>query len=161
MPSRAAHLMGLPVGGTDWLPAAINPATNALITDVVVVVPPLVVENESRFQNLGTLAQAAVKAAPGRVFSATAENVTGAAKFFQLHNKVGALIPGDVPFITIGVPAGATVILGNDFFGPPIASSPLLGGLFFSAGIRWGWSTTRATYTAALAASQATQILFV
>ena len=170
-PSRAAHLMGWPSGVVPpvgpvgpWLPVAVDPLTGHLIVDAVVVVPPpppLVVGEVSRFQNLITLAQAAVKAAPGRVFSATAQNVTGALKYFQLHDKIGALVPADIPEITIAVPAGATVILGNDFFGQPIASSPLLGGLFFPTGIRWGWSTSLGTYVAAPATSQATQILFV
>jgi hypothetical protein len=165
MPSRAAHLMGLaplvPGSPRVWVPATVSPTTGAVLVDAAIVVPPLVVGAVSRFQNLGALADAAVKATPGSVFSASVENVSGPAKFFQLHNKIGALVPADVPFITIAIPANSTVIIGNDFFGPPFAASPLVGGLFFSTGIRWGWSTSRALYTAAGAATQATQILFV
>jgi len=167
-PSRGSHLLGwpgdIPIGagpGGPWLPVAVDPVTAHLIVDAVVVVPPLVVGEVSRFQDLGTLAGAALTAAPGRVFSASAENISGPAKFFQLHNKIAAPVLGDVPFFTLQVPSSGTVIIGSDFFGVPFASSPLLGGLFFSLGIAWGWSTTRATYTAAPVATQATHILFV
>jgi hypothetical protein len=165
VPSRASQLMGwtLPIfPSTDpWIPVAVDPLTGHLIVDAVVVVPPAVVGNVSRFQNLATLAGAIVKATPGRVFSATAENVSGPAKFFQLHNKILAPVLGDVPFFTIQVPSSSTAIIGSDFFGVPFAFSPLLGGLFFSVGVSWGWSTTRATYTAAPVATQTTHILFV
>lgn len=166
IPSRASHLLGLapavPGSPRVWVPLTGNPLTGALLVDAVIVPPAPVAAGEvSRFQNLGTLADALVKGAPGRVFSSVAENTTGPAKFFQLHNKLGALVLGDVPFFTIGVPASGTVVLGSDFYGVPFPASPLQGGLFFSIAVRWGWSTTRATYTAAPVATQSTTILFV
>ncbi len=122
---------------------------------------PVSIGDQRRFQDLSTLAQAVVQVGVSRCFAATIDNLTGPAKFFQLHNTAAAIVPGAVPILTIRVPANSLVILGNDFFGPPMPALPLVGGLFFSVGLAWGWSTTENTFTAAPAASQVTQILYV
>ena len=123
------------------------------------VVPP---GDQSYFADLGTLNQAVVKAAAGRVFSVLVENVTGPTKWLQLHNLAGVVPPAAVPRFTVKVPANAVVIVGSDFFGIPLATpAALLGGLPFSVGIAWAWSTTGPTFTAAVAAQQSTSILFL
>jgi hypothetical protein len=169
MPSRASHLMGWPVGLIPptidpfygpWLPIACNPLNGHLIVDAAIVVPPLVVAEASLFTNLATAVSAVVKATPGRVFSAAINNTVGATRFFQLFNAIVLPAPAAVPFISIRIPANSEAIIGTDFFGARLEGTPLRGGLNFSTGIAWGWSTTDFAFTAGLANTQGTHITF-
>jgi hypothetical protein len=121
---------------------------------------PVAPGDPSYFIEFGAANQAAVKGSPGRVFSASVFNYGGPQKYFGLFDIVGA-IGAAVPRVTFAVPAGATVVLGSDFFGPPLAANPLLGGLPFLVGIRWGWSTTLGGFTGAPLLTGLTQIVFV
>ena len=165
MSSRAAHLMGLPLAGGTWLPLATNAVTRQLQVETTVVIgvlSPAAVADALISQNYGASADQLIKGAAGRVFSAIIENLAGGNRWLQLHNKLAALAPGDVPRVTVKVPANSTVILGSDFFGQqiPNAGTTLAGGTPFSAAIRMGFSTTAATYTAGVAANQNTNVTY-
>jgi hypothetical protein len=123
-------------------------------------VSALVPGESSYFVEFGAVAQAVVKAAPGRVFSVSALNYAGAAKFLQLHDLAGVIPVNAVARVTWTVAPGLTVIVGSEFFGPPLAASPLLGGMPFATGIAWGWSTSLAQYVAAPLLSGLTQIVY-
>ena len=114
----------------------------------------------SFFVEFGALAQAVVKASPGRVFSVCVLNYSGPVKYLQLHNLTGVIPVNAVARNTFTVGAGLTVIVGPEFFTPPLAANPLGGGLPFSVGIAWGWSTSLAQYVAAPLLSGLTQIVY-
>jgi len=122
---------------------------------------PVVPGDVSYFLNLGALVQSTLRVVPARVFSMLCENTTGPAKYFQLHNVAAPIVLGAVPTVTIRVPASSVVVVGADFFGAALPAAPLLGGLPFSVGLVWAWSTTGATFTAAPVATQFTSITFV
>lgn len=114
----------------------------------------------SLFTDFGANAQAQVKASPGRVFSASCENLNLAAnRFLQLHNVVVALAGGEVPLLTFLIPPLSQVYVEEGFFG---ADGGLVAttGTNFTVGIRFAFSTTRGTFTAGAAADQFTQIRF-
>jgi hypothetical protein len=166
MPSRAAHLLGWPAGGAGpWLPIAVDPVTAHLLVDTTVtvgVLSPAPVGDLALFANRGTLADAAVKAAPGRVFAVEANSTAGATRFLQLHDILGPIPALAVPRLSLRVPGMSTALYGNDFFGNllPAPAVGLAGGIPFATGIRWGWSTTENVYTAAVAGTQTTQITY-
>ena len=67
----------------------------------------------------------------------------GTIRFLQVHNKNAALVLGDVPVFSfiINGPGPICASALNQFLGAH--------GMYFPAGIRFGWSTTAGTYTAA------------
>jgi hypothetical protein len=88
----------------------------------------------------------AVKAAPGNLLSITASNINAAIRYLQIFNQTTAPVNPNVPVISIPMGAGSAtavtvVTLDQGFFGE--------GGLYLSAGIAIGLSTTAATFTAA------------
>lgn len=105
------------------------------------------------FTNFGANATLNVKASAGNVFSVYHHNLNAAARYFQIHNT--ATVPGGaaVPLMTFLVPAGASIVLGEDFFSQA--------GLNFTTGIAFAHSTTEGTYTAGTAGDQFTQIQYI
>lgn len=105
------------------------------------------------FTNFAANATLNVKASPGNVCSIYHHNLNAAARYFQLHNT--ATTPGGaaVPLMTFLVPAGAALVLGEDFFGQA--------GLNFTTGIAFAHSTTEGTYTAGTATDQFTELHYI
>lgn len=106
----------------------------------------------NRFNNIGADATKNVSTRGVAVFSLKCHNANAAARYLQLHNT--ATVPADqaVPFDCHLVPATAEIIVGTDYFG--------VGGLAFSVGLAFAFSTTRDTYTAGSASDQLTTIRF-
>lgn len=106
----------------------------------------------SLFQNLGANATLNVKATAGNVKSIYCHNVSGAARFIQIHNTATTPGGGAVPKLTFFVPIGGTTIIDGAFLGE--------NGYNFATGIAFACSTTEATYTAATATDHITQIMY-
>lgn len=121
---------------------------------VQVATKPLAVSTYSWsiFQNLGANATLNVKASTGNVFSIECHNVSGAARYFQIHNTATTPGGGAVPAETHFVPAGGVLYLGNEYFGD--------NGLNFATGIAFACSTTEATHTAATATDHITHMKY-
>lgn len=89
-----------------------------------------------------------LKNAQGFLNSLIATNVNAAIRYLQIFNQTTVPATGNVPVISLPIPAGSATVpgqwtLGDDFLGKD--------GLFLSAGIAIGVSTTAATFTAATA----------
>lgn len=84
------------------------------------------------------------KASAGNLKSLKAANRNAAARYIQIFNSAAGPTGGATPLDQTLVPAGATVVLGTDFFTDA--------GVALGTGIAWGFSTTSGTYTAATAA---------
>lgn len=108
--------------------------------------------------NFGTLVQKTVKASAGRALSFSCRNLAGASRFLQLHDSAAVVPPVAIPLLTFLVPGMSTIIIGTDFFGE--SGDFVQGGVVFSTGITWAFSTTGPFFTAAAAADQFTQITF-
>jgi hypothetical protein len=107
----------------------------------------------SLFTNFGADATKVVsKISESRVFSLSCHNINAASRYLQLHDTVTALAGTEVPLVSFLVPAGATVIIGTDWFSNE--------GLRFSVGITFAFSTTEGTYTAGTNTDQFTQIRY-
>lgn len=72
------------------------------------------------------------------------ENWEGAEAYFQVFNKIGVPIAGDVPLFAWRIPASG----GFNMTFPPATPAAEFG-QDFPTGISVGWSTTDETYTAA------------
>jgi len=95
----------------------------------------------TRYQNLGAAATVCIKASAGQVYSAYMHNVSGAPRFFQLHNlAVAATTTVSIPAITLLVPAGGVLFLDAAWLGKD--------GNYFSTGVTFACSTTENVYTA-------------
>jgi hypothetical protein len=108
------------------------------------------------FSRIGTNTTAIVKATPGVVFAFSIFSKATVTRYFQLFDKATAPTGADVPLLVFPVFADGGegfLFLGNNFLGTR--------GLAFSAGIQWGWSSTEATYTAAVATEHTTFIRYL
>ena len=107
----------------------------------------------SLFTNFGANVTLNVKASAGNVFSLYARNLNAAVRFVQLHNTATTPAGGAVPLLSfpMAVLTGEKV-LDHSFFSH--------GGIFFSTGIAFGFSTTEGTYTAATAADHSICVLY-
>lgn len=106
----------------------------------------------SVFSNLGANATLNVKASAGNVYSLYCKNANGASRWLQLHNTATVPAGGAVPLMPFEVPAGGSIVIGEDFF--------TAAGLHFTTGIAFAFSTTAATYTAATAGDQITLVTY-
>lgn len=106
----------------------------------------------TQFQNLGANATLNVKASAGNVYSMTCHNLNGSARYIQLHNTATTPGGGAVPARTYLVPGNGVIFLESQYFGP--------GGINFTTGIAFAFSTTEATYTAATAGDQVVEVNF-
>lgn len=80
-------------------------------------------------------------ALPGHVLTGVlADNQSAGALWLQIHDKASAPGAGEAPRMSIRVGAGAQVLV-------PVLRQAR-GGLAFAAGVAFGWSSTRDTYTA-------------
>jgi DNA-binding LacI/PurR family transcriptional regulator len=92
----------------------------------------------------GTSAGANLKASAGTVYAFSCSNNNSVVAYFQLFNKASAAVPNDVPILCFPVGfSDSLLIVGQDFCGGA--------GFTFTAGISWGFSTTRTAYTAGVA----------
>lgn len=107
-------------------------------------------QSPNRYSNVGVDITAVVRPGVATVYSLTCSNANAASRFLQLHNLTTAPTAGLVPAESFLVPAGATIIVGTDYF--------TNNGLNFSVGLAFAFSTTRDTYTAGVAADQQTHI---
>ena len=125
--------------------------TNSVIAQQIL---PLAVTTYaySLFSNFGANATLNVKAGAGNVFSVKCHNLNAAARYLQLHNTATTPAASAVPLYAILIPAGSEVTIGNDFFGH--------GGVNFTTGIAFAFSTTEGTYTAGVATDQFTYVMY-
>jgi hypothetical protein len=105
------------------------------------------------FKNLGANATLNVKASAGNVFSLSCYNSNVSSRFIQIHNTTTTPGGGATPIFSFLVPPSSQIIVGSDFF--------TMGGIYFSAGIAFAFSTTINTYTAGVAGEQSTFIQYV
>ncbi len=106
--------------------------------------------NASINANLGAAVSAVSKTSTGTVFVARCESIDGTLVYLQLFMSATIPAAGAVPLLSFAVPVGSATAPGvlqvdESFFGTA--------GRSFSAGIAWGVSTTKATYTATTTAS--------
>lgn len=106
----------------------------------------------SRAVDFGSNVTLNVKSTAGNVIAVMVRNLNAAERFFQLHNTATTPGGGAVPLVSIPVPGNGLIILGSDFFAK--------GGVFFSTGIAYGFSTTQGTYTAGTAADQFNHVIY-
>jgi hypothetical protein len=100
----------------------------------------------------------AVKASAGNLLSIMATNINAAIRYLQIFNQATAPVNPNVPVISVPMGAGSAtavtvVTLDQQFFGE--------GGLYLSAGIAVGISTTAATFTAATTTDHAVNGTYV
>jgi len=91
------------------------------------------------------------KASLGNVLSSFVSNTNAAVRYFQIHNKASTPAGGDVPVISMPIPAGSATVPGvllllNNFYTPA--------GYHLSTGVSWAISTTYATFTDSATASE-------
>lgn len=98
----------------------------------------------SPFGTFATSAAVSVKASAGAIYSVHASNSNAAIRYLQVFNKASAPALNDVPAHSFPIPAGGSILIGTDFFGP--------NGGYGSSGIAVGVSSTNATFTVATAA---------
>lgn len=104
--------------------------------------------------SFGTVASAIAKATPGVLVAVRATNTNAALRYLQVFDRTTALSGGETPIISVPLPAtSGDVMLDQSFFGDY--------GLVFPAGIVWGVSTARATYTAGTAADHQVHVVYV
>lgn len=115
-----------------------------------VVNKPLAVSTYSPtvFSNAGANATLNVKASAGNVYGIKCHNLNAAARYIQLHNTATVPGGGATALWWALVPANTEVVFGIDWFTP--------GGMNFSTGIAFAFSTTESTYTAGTATDQMT-----
>ena len=132
------------------LDEAVHPGEDDTNNVLGVTTKPLAISTYAPLlaSSLGGATDINVKAAPGNLMALSGENRNGATRYLQLHNLAGAIGGGAVPIYVWPVPSGTVFGPGTDFFTIP--------GIWFSTGIRVGWSTTEHTYTAATAADHTT-----
>lgn len=106
----------------------------------------------SVYKNYAAAATANVKASPGNVYAVTCSNINGSTRYIQIHNTATTPSAAAVPALSFVVPANSQVRIGTEFFGP--------GGINFSTGIAFAFSTTEGTYTAGTATDQFTQVCY-
>lgn len=92
----------------------------------------------------------------GVVTSVYGSNRNAALRYLQLHNTATVPGAGAVPLISIGVLPNAVNPGQSIIFDDALFSQ---GGVFFSLGIAYAWSTTEGTYTAATAADHSTTVI--
>jgi len=106
----------------------------------------------SLFSNFGANATLNVKASAGNVFAIECHNSNASTRFLQIHNTATTPAGAAVPLWEVAIPATSVVIIGTEFFGT--------GGLAFSTGIAFAFSTTKNSYTAGAAGDQTTFIRY-
>lgn len=98
----------------------------------------------SPFGVFGTSAAVSVKGSAGAIYSVHASNSNAAIRYLHIFSKASAPALNDVPAHSFPIPAGGSILIGTDFFGP--------NGGYGSLGVAVGVSTTNATFTVATAA---------
>lgn len=114
----------------------------------VVVVTPEVLTASS----FGAANQAAIGSGVVHVVSASLRNNSASDRYLQLFEAAAAVPDGTVPRLSWYVPTGALVVIGDDALS--------LGGLRFSPGARWAFSSTEAVLTGATAADAVVQVVY-
>lgn len=114
----------------------------------------------SDFQTFfGAGATAVVKNSEAQLFSLMAYSEETDRLWFQLFNQATALVGGETPIFSFRLYGNSTLadytrlILDHGFFSH--------GGIRFSTGLVYGWSSTAATYTAAASTVVETTIIFI
>lgn len=105
------------------------------------------------FQNLGANATLNVKSTAGSIKSIYCHNLAASPTYIQIHKTATTPAGGAVPALTFLVPAGGVALIDSAFLGD--------NGYFCTTGIAFAYSTTEFTFTAATAANQVTQIMFI
>lgn len=104
------------------------------------------------FTNFGANATLNVKATAGNVYAIHCQNTNAAIRYIQIHNTATTPGGGAVPLLSFAIPASSSVTITHDLL--------VAGGVYFSTGIAFAFSTTLGTYTAGTAGEQSTTILF-
>lgn len=110
------------------------------------------------FTDFGQNATANAKGIPGLVVGLVATNANAAVRYLQIHNTTTTPEDQAVPLLSFAIGKGATGVPGVIAYGQGGALGP---GVWCSAGISFGFSTTQATYTAATAADHSIHLLFM
>lgn len=128
-------------------------ATDNTNNVLAVVIKPLAVSTytASPFSNFGANATLNVKATPGNVYLVVCTNANASTRYIQLHNTATTPGAGNVPLLSFPVPGSG---------GTTLIDLGAMGGVNFSTGIAFGFSTTQGTYTAGTAGEQNTTVLF-
>lgn len=104
------------------------------------------------FTNFGANATLNVKATAGNVYSIYCQNTNAAVRYIQIHNTATTPGGGAVPLLSFAIPATSSVFISHDML--------VAGGVYFSTGIAFAFSTTSGTYTAGTAGEQSTFITY-
>jgi hypothetical protein len=126
---------------TDTIGAAADAAsaTGSLMARIRAIA--IAFESPNRFTRFGTSATDTISGTPARIVSVYVWNKSTSVRYFQLFNRASNPVSG-----TTAVDE-SFVLAPNEKF--TLDTSDLgLGGITFSSGIAWGFSTTESTYTA-------------
>jgi hypothetical protein len=93
--------------------------------------PPPIWDRSAAVEN-----QSVSRVGAGTFLQAVISNTSGGVRYFQLHDLAVALTGGEVPILTVAIPAGDAKVIS------------LPRNLEFATGLVWGLSTTAATFTA-------------
>lgn len=104
------------------------------------------------FTNFGANATLNVKGTAGNVYAIHCQNTNAAIRYIQIHNTATTPGGGAVPLLSFAIPGTSSITITHDLL--------VAGGVYFSTGIAFAFSTTLATYTAGTAGEQSTTILF-
>lgn len=145
---------GLDSLGSQWVREYWAPTSEDNSNGVIAVVRKAVVASTysgTAFTSFGTATKANPKASAGVMISIEASNENAAVRYLQLHNKASNPAGTDVPIFSFPIPAGTAnspgiVIIERDF----------LNDYYFSTGVSWAVSTTKATFTDSATASEHT-----
>lgn len=136
-----------------FIAAAGTNINNTLGVDGVQITPlASSVYSYSVFKDLSANATLNIKASNANVFSAKCHNLNAAARYLQLFNTATFPAGGAVPDLVFLLPPTSETKLGTEWFGA--------GGINFTLGVAFGFSTTELTYTAGVAADEVTFVNF-
>lgn len=121
---------------------------SGLVSDRLKAQAVITATSPNDFNAMGTANLGNIKNAPGQIFSLTCTNLNAATRYLLLINKSSNPVAGDTPIRSFPVYGGGGFLcLGTDVFGSIEAGI----GLFFPAGISWGFSSTPLILTPATA----------
>jgi len=142
----ARDVDGGDVQNSNPLPVALYPGGAANSVGNPIFVQSTASQAPTAFYMLGTSSPSAsgvAKNAAGTLRSASAYNGSGANAWLQVFNSATAPAANAVPVFQVLLPPGEQVVIGTDFFTDVGWPATL-----FTAGIAWGLSSVRGSFTA-------------
>lgn len=137
--AEAAQQLGVNDTGNNLDPSALTETNNQLIAVRDRLMPP---GTEANY--LGDSSGELIKNTPGTIHAIIISNSSPEMRWVQIFNTSVNPTPISTPFRSFPIPPdNSLLVLGADIFGG--------GGLLLDAGIAWGFSSTRLSYTPAAA----------